>query len=72
MLAQYLKSSKLTIELETDECKIKLKENDMMVDAVGINKDEYNFETISMLRFHVGTTCIELTLVNYGFKFEER
>jgi len=73
MVAQYLTSDKFTFTLVSDEDGIHFDKRklrgELVVDAVGQGeKGDYE---LSYLRFRVGSTCIELTLTSYGFKFEE-
>jgi len=41
----------------------------VVIDGVSYYDNEQDYE-LSCIRFRVGTTCIELTLHSYGFKFE--
>ena len=77
MVAQYLMSKKFTFTIgpyyddddDDDVIQERKLQGELIIDTIG-RGDEDSYE-ISHLRFHVGTTCVEMTLHSYGWKFEE-
>jgi hypothetical protein len=78
MIAQHLKSHAFQIGLESctdrdEEPIIRKLTGDVVIDAIGpVKVDIHNPYELSHLRFHVGETCIELTLYSFGFNYEKR
>jgi hypothetical protein len=76
MVAYYLTSHPFTFTLvklvpyyEDNEIEEQELQGDIVIDEIGPYTDE-DYE-LSYVRFHIGKTCLALTLHSYGYKFEE-